>query len=118
MAIASVNAVYSGLGPTASGQILAGQAQGGSAAQDLEFTATFIGDGASTSATLNLIDGTATLSFTPSGLIVARAGKAADTAAATINAFCSSVSNSVATIQFSAAPANLATITVVGRIVK
>lgn len=117
MAIPAVNAVYTTPGPTASGQILA-FGPGGAAELAYIGTATFVGDGAATSATLNLIDGVATLPFTPSAIVVSRAGKTADTAAATISCFASAVSTTTATVQFSAAPANASTYTVAFFILK
>lgn len=64
MAITAVNATYLTGGPSASGQILAN-----SVASDSEVSLKFIGtvtlDGTLTTFTLNFIDGTQTLSFTP-----------------------------------------------------
>jgi len=69
MAITAVNAGWNTGGPTASGQILASNA-----ASDTEvalvFTATATLDGSTTTFNLNFIDGTATLNFTPKGVLL------------------------------------------------
>lgn len=118
MAIPTVNATYVGSQPPQfTGQILA-FGPGGQAELAYIGTATFVGDGATTVATLNLIDGTNVLPFTPSAIIVSRAGKTADTAAATISCFATGVTATTATISFSAAPANAATFTVAFMILK
>lgn len=73
--------------------------------------ATLIGDGASTTATINFIDGVQALSFTPSAVFVSAV--AGGTAAATINVANQQVSSLTATsfgVTLSAAPANLATL--------
>ena len=128
MAIAAVNASYVGNGPTGNGQRIADQTSG-SLAQRLVAFGQFTGDGASTSATLNWVDGTVTPFGTWSGpagnqTLTAAAPKvsavsrgalssAADTAASSIVVSLSAVSTTAATVAFSAAPANGALITVV-----
>lgn len=112
MAIPTVNATYVGtVAPQFTGQIVVA---GPSSLQEIAYigTATFVGDGATTTATLNLIDGTNILPFVPSGIIITRAGRTTDTAAATISCFATGVSATAATFSFSAAPANAATFTV------
>jgi hypothetical protein len=76
MAITAGNAVYSGGGPTKTGQILA-QVPAGDAARMLFGTATVTGDGASATFDINYVDGTETIPFTPSGIICFRSGGAA-----------------------------------------
>jgi|SRR5882672_1042069 len=62
MAITAQNGVYLTAGPAKSGQILANNEATGTEVS-YAGTATFILDGASTSATLNFIDGTQTVQF-------------------------------------------------------
>jgi hypothetical protein len=64
----SANVTYSGNGPTATGQILADRASAGNMARVLYGSATFTSDGSAT-ATLNYIDGTQALPFSPSAII-------------------------------------------------
>ena len=67
MSIPAVNGTYLLTGPTASNQVLAPNEL--SALQTAYMgTATFVLDGSATHATLNFIDGTKTLSFTPSAV--------------------------------------------------
>lgn len=73
MAIAAVNAAYRTAGPTASGQILASNANSDSEVA-LVFTAIVTLDGSTTTFNVNFIDGTATLSFTPSAVLVSVSG--------------------------------------------
>jgi hypothetical protein len=67
MAIAAAPAVYNTQGPTGSGQIFANSALSNNEVQFL-YNVTVTLDGATTSFTLNFIDGTKTLSFTPSAV--------------------------------------------------
>lgn len=69
MSIAAVNAGYRTGGPTASGQILADNSASSSEVA-LVFTASVTLDGSTTTFNLNFIDGTQTLSFTPSAVLV------------------------------------------------
>lgn len=110
MAIATVSASYIGTGPTASGQILA---LGPGGLKELAYigTATFTGDGASTTATLNYIDGTASLPFTPSAILAVRSGGAATASVSVVSCADAANGNKTATVTFSAAP-NAATIQV------
>lgn len=104
MAIPAQNLAYFQQGPVASGQQLAP-----SQLEQLELSflgsATFTLDGTLTSATLNYIDGTAALNFTPRSVLVWRTG---GTAAATITAYGVDGANAgvSATINFSAAGSN------------
>jgi len=111
MAIAAVNATYLPSGPTADKQILA---FGPGSSQEIAYigTATFTGDGATTSATLNYIDGTAALNFTPSAILAARSGGNTTATISVVSAVDAGNSNKTATVQFSAAPTNGGTITV------
>lgn len=109
MAIAAANMAFSGNGPSASGQILASRSDQGNMARRLVGSVTFTGDGASTSAVLNYIDGTATLGYLPSAIVATRNG---GNAAASISVV-SVVDNGDqkgATVNFSAAPAGAATV--------
>jgi len=116
MAIADVNATYTGLGPTASGQIIAGN-QTGPVAQDLEFTGTATLDGSATSFNLNWIDGTATLPFTPSGVIVGVSG-GNQGAAAVVSVVADAPDATKCVIRLSGAGTNTKTLKIAGRILK
>ena len=67
------NVVYSGTGPTQTGQILA-QNLSDPWAQRISGTATSTGDNTSASITVNFIDGTKTIGFTPSVILCGRIG--------------------------------------------
>jgi hypothetical protein len=80
----------------------------GGEAKIIRGTATFVGDGAASTANLNFIDGTLTLPFTPGSILFSRTG---GTATATITATNIAVTDaSKAAVTFSAAPANAATV--------
>lgn len=117
MAIPDVNAVYSGVGPTASGQILALGGNGGQASQDLEATGTATLDGTLTVFNFNWIDGTATLPFTPSGAIVSVCG-GTQPAAAVVSAIADSITATKCVIRLSGAGTNANTLKVAVRILK
>jgi hypothetical protein len=110
MAITTVNAVYTPSGPTADKQILA-FGPGSSAELAYIGTATFTGDAASSSATLNYIDGTAALSFTPSAIIACRVGGAATATIGVVSVVDAGNANKTATVQFTGT-VNAATIVV------
>lgn len=76
MAIAAANMVYSGQGPTADSQQTVQNDLAGGLARTLVGTATWTGDASTSTSTLNYIDGTAKLSFTPSGVLAFRIGGA------------------------------------------
>jgi hypothetical protein len=104
MAITAANATYEGQGPTVSGQVMV-QGPGGGIGQTLYGFANVVLDGTLTAFTVNFIDGTATLPFTPSAVVVFPCGTY--TAATTITAL--SVSAITATgfvVNFSAAGTN------------
>ena len=103
MAIATVNAVYQGIAPTKTGEILAGLG-GGDAVRDLQGTISAISDGSDTNFTVNWIDGTQVLPFTPSGVLISRNG---GTAAATITALSvTSITTTSGLVTISAAGSN------------
>jgi hypothetical protein len=79
MAIAAANVVYSGNGPTATGQVLATRTDVGNFSRTLIGNVTWTGDGATTSAVGNYIDGTAVLGFAPSALLYSQNGGADST---------------------------------------
>lgn len=117
MAIPAVNAVYLTAGPTASGQILAPNELTG-----LEIaysgTATFVLDGTLTSATLNFIDGTKTLSFTPSGIDACVVG-GTQYAVAPVGVVATKVTdNTKGTIALTGAGTNTNTVIVAFRLIK
>lgn len=80
MAISTVSAVWQGNAPTKTGQVVANMIPG-DVSRTLLGTVTAISDGSDTNFTVNWIDGTQVLPFTPSGVIAFRNG---GTAAATI----------------------------------
>lgn len=120
MAIADVVAVYNGQGPTGSGQIFASATDAGSAAQELSFSGTAILDGAATTFNINWIDGTKTLPFTPSGVLISRAVRSTDTGLNSINVFAAggNVTNAKMVATISAAGTSTQTISFVGKIIK
>jgi hypothetical protein len=120
MAIADVNVTYSGQGPTDSGQVFSDAASGGLGAQAIEFSGTATLDGAATTFNINWIDGTKTLSFTPSGVILSRVVRASDTGLNTINItpVGGNMTNAKMVATLSAAGTNAQTVSFVGRIVR
>lgn len=116
MAIADVNASYSGIGPTADSQILA-TSDGGAQAQDLEAFGTATLDGSATSFNFNWIDGTAALPFTPSAVLVSVCG-GTQPAAAVISAIGDGITNKKCVIRLSGAGTNTNTLKVAVRAIK
>src|SRR5579859_3358751 len=117
MAIPAVNATYLTQGPSQSGQILAPNEQTG-----LEIayvgTATFVLDGTLTQATLNFIDGTKTLSFTPTGIDAQVVG-GTQFAASPVGVVATKVTdNTKGVIAFTGAGTNANTVVVAFRLVK
>lgn len=100
MAIPAVNAVYQGQGPTESGQVVT---FGGNSQSDFAIygTVTFVLDGTLTAGQLNWIDGTKTLSFTPSRVFVFRTGGDALKSISAVS--CTSLTNVKGDVEFSAA---------------
>lgn len=76
MSITAASAVYSGGGPTKTGQIMA-QVPAGDAARFLIGSATVTGDASSSTFDVNFVDGTEVLPFTPTAVICQRTGGAA-----------------------------------------
>lgn len=114
MAITAVAAAYTTQGPSASGQILANNPASDSETA-LVFTATAILDGSTTSFTLNFIDGTKTLSFTPSAVILTNTG---GTEATNQTVRVTAITNTGCTVALSGAGTNLATVKLAGFILK
>lgn len=117
MAISAQNANYLTAGPAASSQQLAGSAL---SALELAYagTVTFTGDGSTTTATLNYIDGTAALPFTPTAILATRAGGTDTGTAYVVSVVDAGNSNKTATVTFSAAPASTKTVIVAFFILK
>lgn len=107
MAISTQNLTYLQNGPVASGQQM-GPSQ--LEALELSFlgTATFTGDGSTTSATLNYIDGTQALNFVPRAVLAFRAG-GTDTTKAVPFAVDNANAGVSCTVNFTIAPANSTT---------
>lgn len=97
MAITTVSAIYATTAPTKSGQVIAGRDPD---SRVFRGTATVTGDGASSSFIFNLVDGTETIPFTPSGGIVFRSGGAAT---GTITVLTAVFTNTICTVTTSAA---------------
>lgn len=107
MAITAQNVAYQGSAPVAGGSGVL--AFGGSSNQELAYigTVTFTGDGATTSAVANYLDGSNALPFTPTAVIALRApASGGDNAASSIVSYATATNNIAATITYSAAPAN------------
>ena len=93
--------VYSGNGPTATGQIL-NDGRPGDASRELVGHASFTGDASTATCQLNFIDGTKTLSFTPSAVMVTKGGALGDVAnATTVVQTVSGITNALAIVTFS-----------------
>ena len=108
MAIATVSAVYDETYPNASGQIVTIDPSQLGYQFGVQGTATSTLDGTLTSGTLNLIDGTKTLSFTPTKFVFGRIG---GTAVATLGiSSIVPVDNKTATVSFTAAGTNTHTV--------
>lgn len=106
MSIANSNLTYFGNGPVAGGSnvvLFKPGAQGAYIG-----TVTITGDGSATSAVVNFIDGSNVLPFTPTSVSVVRTG---GNAANSIVMYASSSNTTAAVVTFSAAPGNLATVT-------
>lgn len=101
MAVAAQNATYLTQGPAATGQIIANNEKS-STELALVGTATFTLDGATTSATLNFIDGTQTLPFTPSAVLATVVG-GNQGATAVVTVTTDTITNTGCTVRFSAA---------------
>ena len=114
----ATNATYLSGGPTGTLQQLA---RGGTSDLELAYIgyASWIGNGSAVTATLNYIDGTAALPFTPSAILGFHSGNnsggnAAEAAATAVTSIVDAANaNKTATVTFSAAPANNASVGVV-----
>jgi hypothetical protein len=108
MAIPAVAATYLNAGPSFTGQILAASA---SLQQELAYigTATFVLDGTLTTATLNFIDGTQALPYTPSAVAAMVVG-GTQPAAAFVSVSTGSITTTGCTVRFSAAGTNANTV--------
>lgn len=114
----ATNATYLSGGPTGDKQVIVR-----SGLSDLELAyigyATWVGNNSAVTATLNYIDGTAALPFTPTAILGFHSGNgtggnAAETAGTQVTSVVDAGnSNKTATVTFSAAPANNAAIGVV-----
>jgi len=117
MAITTLNPTYvnSGNLPLA-GQILA---SGGADQVELAYkcTWTITLDGSATTAALNIIDGTQTLPFTPSGILLNTSG-GTQQAATPLSAIVVSITNTVVNIKLSAAGSSANTLVLTGFILR
>jgi hypothetical protein len=108
----AANAVYLSNGPTGNNQVLV--ASTGPSQLEIAYIgyANWVGNGSATSATLNYIDGTAQLSFTPVKIGVFKsgentgAGNAFDEAGTPVSATDAANSNKTATVTWGTAPTN------------
>ena len=118
MAITAQNLAYQGAAPVAGGSTTL--AFGGSSMAELSYigTATFTGDGSLTAATLNYLDGTNTLSFTPSAALGFRIGGTATSTISLVSVVDAADGGKTATVNFSAAPANAATVKIAVMVLK
>jgi hypothetical protein len=69
MANSAINLSYSGNGPTGSGQVFAASSDSGAGAQAIDAFGTSTTDNSAATIAVNFIDGTKTLSFTPSAIL-------------------------------------------------
>lgn len=117
MAITAQPVTYSGQGPAYAGEVLVQSPNSGNFAQSLVGTAQFTGDGSLAAATLNYIDGTAALSFTPSAVLCTRIGGSA-TATIGVASVVDAGNGVSATVNFTSAPGNAATFKIAFMILK
>lgn len=103
MSINAANVTYLGTGPAGNNQVLAWSEDRGSQAQRLSGYVTFTGDSASSSATMNYLDGTNFLAFTPKVIMSSRVGGSATATVDVVSVVDSGSTNAgkTATIQFS-----------------
>jgi len=110
MANTCSNPVYTPSGPTADKQILA-FGPGSSAELAYIGTATITADNSGSTCTVNYIDGTAALSFTPTAILCVRTGGTATATVGIVSAVDAANSNKTFTVQGSATlPAGTVTI--------
>ena len=97
----TANMVYTGTGPTATGQIL-NDGTPGDRSRTLTGHASFTGDAATATAVISYIDGVKTLPFTPTAVIVTKGGGLGDvTNASTVVQAVSAITNTGFTVTFS-----------------
>src|SRR5262245_56490502 len=101
MANTCTNPSYKPSGPTADAQILA---FGPGSSQELAYigTATITADNSASTCTVNYIDGTAALPFTPAAILVQRLGGSATATVGLVSAIDAGNSNKTFTVQGSA----------------
>lgn len=101
MANTCSNPSYKPSGPTTDAQILA---FGPGSSQELAYigTATITADNSASTCTVNYIDGTAALPFTPSAILVQRTGGTATATVSAVSAIDAGNSNKTFTLQASA----------------
>lgn len=121
MSITAQNLAYLGNGTNAAlatGGAPAVLAFGGSDAVELAYkgVVTFTLDGSATTATLNYVDGTSAIPFTPSGFIFSKCGGTASVYP--INVVDAANSNKTATVTFSGAGSNAQTVIMAVMILK
>jgi hypothetical protein len=117
MAIPAQNATYINQGPTASGQVFAPN-ELSNLENAIIGTATFVLDGTLTSAVLNFIDGTKTLSFTPTAIEAQTIGGTQLPVAAVAVQGTAVTDNTKGTIYFSGAGTSANTVKILFKIVK
>lgn len=78
MANPAINLSYSGQGPTGSGQVMASSVESGAGAQAIDAFGSSVTDNTGATITVNYIDGTKTLSFTPSAVLASLSGDSAN----------------------------------------
>lgn len=112
MSITAQNLTYFGQGPVAGGSTVLGGNFSGSRLYSYVGRATITGDGATTTANVNWLDGTNALDFTPTSVQVVRyGGNAANSIV--MYADGANVTNILCPIIFSAAPGNGALVNVI-----
>jgi len=118
MAIPAQNISYNGQGPVAGGS--ATLAFGGSSVAEVAYvgTATFTLDGSLTAATLNYIDGTNALPFTPSGILATRIGGTAAQTVTVTSVVDAADGGKTATVNFGAAGSNGNTVKIAFMVLK
>lgn len=116
MAIAAQNASYTTQGPSGSGQIFSNSQLSNNEVQHV-FNNTVTLDGTTTSFVLNYIDGTATLPYTPSAVVVGVTG-GTQLATSVLAVATSTISATSVTVNLSAAGTNANTLKITGFIIR
>lgn len=115
MSIPDVNMTWVGNGPTESGQVVAQRNATGKRILKGYGTATL--DGSATTFNLNWIDGTKTLPFTPSAVMLSVSG-GDQQASAYVGATVSTISTTAAVVKLSGAGTNAKTLKVVAEVIE